>query len=47
MQITAVIESTFGMVGELEAIAGREMPEITSLDLPLLENQPEPDRKAG
>jgi hypothetical protein len=47
MQITAVIESTFGMVGELQAIAGRAMPEITNLDLPLLESQPEPDRKAN
>lgn len=47
MQITAVIESTCGMVGDLQAIAGKAIPEITSLDLPLLENQPEPDRKTG
>jgi hypothetical protein len=47
MQITAVIESTCGMVGDLQAIAGRAMPEIASLDLPLLESPPECDRKAG
>jgi hypothetical protein len=44
-QITGMIESTFGMVGDLQAIAGKAMPEIASLDLPLLES--ELDRKAG
>ena len=31
------VESTIGMVGDLQAIAGKAMPEIPSLDLPLLE----------
>jgi hypothetical protein len=47
MQITAMIESTCGMVGDLQAIAGRAMPEIANLELPLLESQPELDRKIG
>lgn len=46
-QILAVIESTVGMVGDLQAIAGKAMPEIPSLDVPLLENEPEPERKLG
>jgi hypothetical protein len=33
MQILAVIESTVGMVGDLQAIAGKAMPEIASLDM--------------
>jgi hypothetical protein len=37
-QILAVTDSTVGMVGELQAIAGKAMPEIASLDLPLLED---------
>ena len=37
-QILAVLESTVGMVGELQAIAGKAMPEIPSLDMPLLES---------
>jgi hypothetical protein len=37
-QILSVIESTVGMVGDLQAIAGKAMPEIPSLDVPLLEN---------
>jgi hypothetical protein len=36
-QIVSVVESTVGMVGDLQAIAGKAMPEIPSLDLPLLE----------
>jgi len=36
-QIVAVVESTAGMVGDLQAIAGKAMPEISSLDPPLLE----------
>jgi hypothetical protein len=36
-QIVAVIDSTAGMVGDLQAIAGRAMPAISSLDAPLLE----------
>ncbi|MEY9538072.1 hypothetical protein ABIE85_001132 [Bradyrhizobium diazoefficiens] len=39
-QILSVIESTVGMVGDLQAIAGRAMPEIPSLDMPLLESSP-------
>jgi hypothetical protein len=38
-QILAVIESTVGMVGDLQAIAGKAMPEIPSLDMPLLEKR--------
>jgi hypothetical protein len=37
MLILSVVESTVGMVGDLLAIAGKAMPEIPSLDLPLLE----------
>jgi hypothetical protein len=44
-QIVAVIESTVGMVGDLQAIAGKAMPAIPSLDPPLLENSA--DAKAG
>jgi hypothetical protein len=44
-QIVAVIDSTSGMVGDLQGIAGRAMPEIPSLDLPLLESDLE--RKVG
>jgi hypothetical protein len=36
-QILAVVESTASMVGDLQAIAGKAMPEIPSLDMPLLE----------
>lgn len=36
-QILSVIESTVGMVGDLQAIAGKAMPEIPSLEVPLLE----------
>ncbi|MDI4237761.1 DUF2130 domain-containing protein [Bradyrhizobium sp. Arg237L] len=46
-QILCVIESTVGMVGDLQAIAGKAMPEIPSLDMPLLESTGESDRKAG
>ncbi|MGX1320765.1 hypothetical protein AB7M17_004218 [Bradyrhizobium sp. USDA 377] len=46
-QILAVIDSTVGMVGDLQAIAGKAMPEIPSLELPLLDNEPEPERKLG
>ncbi|WP_342723750.1 DUF2130 domain-containing protein [Bradyrhizobium sp. B097] len=44
-QILSVIESTVGMVGDLQAIAGQAMPEIPSLEMPLLEVQA--DRKIG
>ncbi|WP_050631508.1 DUF2130 domain-containing protein [Bradyrhizobium viridifuturi] len=46
-QILAVIDSTVGMVGDLQAIAGKAMPDIPSLDTPLLENAVEVERKAG
>jgi hypothetical protein len=46
-QILSVIESTVGMVGDLQAIAGKAMPEIPSLDMPLLESSTELDRKVG
>ncbi|MGY3233111.1 hypothetical protein ACVMAJ_000001 [Bradyrhizobium sp. USDA 4448] len=46
-QILAVVESTVGMVGDLQAIAGKAMPEIPSLDIPLLENAVEPKRNVG
>ena len=46
-QILAVIESTVGMVGDLQAIAGKAMPEIPSLEIPMLEAVGEPDWKVG
>lgn len=46
-QISAVIESTVGMVGDLQAIAGKAMPEIPSLDLPLLDAPEDTDRIAS
>lgn len=45
-QIVSVIESTIGMVGDLQAIAGKAMPEIPSLDIPLPESQPDLNRKS-
>jgi hypothetical protein len=44
-QILAVIDSTVGMVGDPQAIAGNAVPKISGLELPLLEA--EPDRKVG
>lgn len=44
-QIVSVIELTVGMVGDLQAIAGKAMPDIPSLDVPLLEAAPEFQRK--
>ena len=46
-QIVSVIESTVGMVGDLQAIAGKAMPEIPSLDVPLLESSASPERKVS
>jgi hypothetical protein len=46
-QILSVIESTVGMVGDLQAIAGKAMPEIPSLDMPLLESSALPERKVS
>jgi hypothetical protein len=38
-QIRGVIESTVGMYGDLQGIAGRAMPEIESLDVLAIEQQ--------
>ena len=46
-QIASVIESTVGLVGDLQAIAGKAMPEIPSLDMPLLESSALPERQAS
>ncbi|MET4260945.1 hypothetical protein ABIC09_005910 [Bradyrhizobium sp. S3.12.5] len=46
-QILSVVESTVGMVGDLQAIAGKSMPEIPSLDMPLLEGSAEAERQAS
>lgn len=46
-QIVAVIDSTVGMVGDLQAIAGKAMPEIPSLEPPLLEDETDTERAAG
>ena len=35
-QILAAVGYTIGMVGDLQGIAGKAMPEIASLDMPLL-----------
>ena len=43
----SVLDSTVGMVGDLQAIAGKAMPEIPSLDTPLLEDEMNFQRKAG
>lgn len=37
-QIQGVIESTVGMYGDLQGIAGRALPEIEGLETPLLES---------
>jgi hypothetical protein len=41
-QIQSVIETTVGMYGDLQGIAGKALPEIPSLDMPLL-TYPGPD----
>jgi hypothetical protein len=46
-QILSVIDSTVGMVGDLEAIAGKAMPEIQNLNMPLLESSEEDKLKVG
>jgi hypothetical protein len=46
-QILSVLDSTVGMVGDLQAIAGKAMPEITSLDMPMLEDTTDLQRKVG
>jgi len=37
MQIQSIIEATVGMHGDLQGIAGRAIPEIEGLSVPLLE----------
>ena len=37
MQIQGVIESTVGMYGDLQGIAGRALPEIGEMKLPLFD----------
>jgi hypothetical protein len=37
-QIQGIIESTVGMYGDLQGIAGRALQEIEGLEVPLLEN---------
>jgi hypothetical protein len=46
-QIQAVIDSTVGMIGDLQGIAGKAMPEIPSLDMSLLENGTGSEREVG
>jgi hypothetical protein len=46
-QILSVLDSTVGMVGDLQAIAGKAMPEIPSLDMPLLEDATDFQWKVG
>lgn len=46
-QIISVIESTVGMVGDLQAIAGKAMPEIPNLAIPLLDTPDGEDRIAS
>ena len=41
VQILAAVGFTVGMVGDLQGIAGKAMPEIPSLDMPLLEASPD------
>jgi hypothetical protein len=36
-QILAAVDSTVGMVGDPQGIAGKAMPELRGLDMPLLE----------
>lgn len=43
MQIQGVIESTVGMYGDLQGIAGRALPEIEGLELPLIDLAPPDD----
>lgn len=44
-QIHSVVDSTAGMVGDLQAIAGKAMPEIPNLDAPQLEGPHGEERK--
>jgi hypothetical protein len=44
MQIRTVIETTSGMYGDLQGIAGKALQEIESLSLPMIENRSEDER---
>jgi hypothetical protein len=45
-QIQSVVDTTVGMYGDLQGIAGRAMQEIPALEMPLLENAAQPDEEA-
>lgn len=47
MQIVSVVESTIGVIGDLQAIAGKAMPEISNLEMPLLESPGVAEQKAS
>ena len=38
MQLVSVLDSTSGMVGDLQAIVGQAMPSIANIDTPLIES---------
>ena len=46
-QILAGVDFTVGMVGDLQGIAGKAMPEVPSLDMPLLEASTDREAKAS
>jgi hypothetical protein len=46
-QILSVVDSTVGMVGDLQAIAGKAMPEISSLEAPMLDAPDKINRKVN
>jgi hypothetical protein len=46
-QILVAVGSTVGMVGDLQGIAGKAMPEIPSLDMPLLEASTDREAKVS
>jgi hypothetical protein len=46
-QIQSVVDTTVGMYGDLQGIAGRAMQEIPALEMPLLENSGQSDGEEG
>jgi hypothetical protein len=44
-QIHGVLEATVGMYGDLQGIAGKALPEIAALELPLLDSSEMPHRE--
>ncbi len=44
-QIQGVIDSTVGMYGDLQGIAGRAMQEIPALETPLIESKEDSGRE--